>query len=187
MEKEKIILGKDVVLPVPEMMAVYKVEGSPIRYFLSEESVRKHLATHKQCENCGDIIEVRSYCNKCHEKRSHERYLTKPFKEWDGITPLCIHDSDTYFFDEESVQEYVEECKEEGTDVSKLRLVICSENNIPEVNEEYFCDMLPENYENGLLDWNKEFVEKLKEFNEYIKLQKPLSWSEGIYRTEYKP
>jgi len=44
---------------------------------------------------------------------------------------------------------------------------------------------MPENYD-SLSDFSKEFVQKLKEFNEYIATLKPLSWSEGIYRTEYK-
>jgi hypothetical protein len=45
-----------------------------------------------------------------------------PFKEWDGIAPLTLHD-DEYFWDEDGVLEY---CEMNGMKPEDLRLVILS-------------------------------------------------------------
>jgi len=180
MKTEKILLEKDVLVPIPEKMDVYKVEGIPTRYFLSENSVRKNLATHKTCEECGDTIKVRSFCRKCSEKKQNENYSKSKFLEWDGKTPLVIYNSDDYFFDEDSLIDYIEENETED-----LRLMICTSNYCPNIDEDYFSDEMPENYDT-LSDFDKVLVEKLKEINKYISSLKPMSWSQGRFRTEYK-
>jgi len=68
----------------------------------------------------------------------------------------------------------------------ELSLVICSPNYFGEIDESYWEDIIPENWD-SIEDGNKAVAAKLKEFNEFLKTQPPFSWSEGIYRTEYKP
>ena len=178
---EKIILEKDVVLPNKETIEVYNLGTvqQPI-YIVHESRVRKELSTHNVCESCGNNISKHSYCRPCYESKNSERYLKKEFKEWDGKTPLVIYNSDEYFFDADSVLDYIEENEEED-----LQLMICEPNYCPELSEEYFTEeYLPENYD-VLGDFDKGLVQKVKELNEYIRTLKPMSWSEGRYRTEF--
>lgn len=178
---EKIILEKDVILPNKETIEVYNLGTvkNP-RYVVTENTVRKELSTHKVCESCGNNISKHSYCYPCYESKNKDNYFKKEFKEWDGKTPLVIYNSDEYFFDGDSVLDYIEENEEED-----LQLMICEPNYCPELSEEYFTEeFLPENY-NDLGDFDKGLVQKVKELNEYIRTLKPMSWSQGRYRTEF--
>lgn len=181
-KQEVILLEKDVVLPSKETIEVYNIGTAEIPiYIVTEHTVRRELSTHKICEGCGEVLEKRTYCQTCSSKKSAENYFKKTFKEWDGETPLVIYNDDTYFFDEESLQDYIEENGDEN-----LELVICEPNYCPELTEEYFSEeYLPENYD-GLDDFDKGLVQKIKELNEYIKTLGPMSWSGGRFRTEYK-
>lgn len=179
--EEKIILEADVVLPLKQTIEVYVLGTKEFpRYIVTEKTVRKELSTHKTCE-CGNVYEKNSYCDPCATKRSNESYYKKKYKVWDGATPLCNWRDDKYFFDIESIEEYLEENELEPSD---LQLMICEENNISNIDESYWEDIMPENWD-SMADGNKEFVEKLKEFNEFINKQPPFSWREGDYRTIY--
>ena len=182
MKKEiKIILENDVVLPPKETIEVYNIgtKEHP-RYIVTEHTVRKELSTHKTCE-CGNVYEKNSYCDPCATKRSNDAYLNKPFKTWDGVEPVCTWHGDNYFFDVESIEEYLEE---NDLDPQDLKLMICEENNISNIDESYWEDIMPDNFD-SMEDGNKEFSEKLKEFNDFISKQPPFSWREGNYRTIY--
>lgn len=182
MDTEKIILEKDVVLPNKEIIEVFNL-GTKInpRYILSEKTVRSEMATHKECDKCGDIIRKKSFCNSCRDKIEKEKYLKKPFIKWDGETPVCINNSDQYFWSSDEIDDYLEENEIKS---SELELVICAPNHIRSIDEDYWSDEMPEEYD-SLSDFSKEFSEKLKEFNDYISTLKPLSWSQGVFRTEY--
>ena len=182
METKTPILAKDVVLPQKETIEVFNLgtKEAP-RYIVTENTVRRELSTHEECSSCGNIIEKNRYCDFCQSKKESESYFKKPFREWDGETPVCIHNSDQYFWGSDEIDDYLEENE---IDVSELKLVICTPNHVSQVDEDYWADEMPENYD-SLSDFNKEFVQKLKEFNDYISTLKPLSWSQGIYRTEY--
>ena len=181
--EEKIILEKDVVLPEKETIEVYNIgtKESP-NYVLSEISARNQLITHYCCLECGSIVKKGYSCNKCAEKRMDDKYSKAPFKEWDGETPLCIFNDDTYFFSEDEIEDYLEENEIEA---DELQLMICSPNHVHEIDADYWYDDMPECYD-SLEQFSKEFVEKLVEFNKYISTLPPLSWSQGIYKTAYK-
>ncbi len=179
--KEKIILEKDVVLPQKTTIEVFEMPAGYPKYIVTEETARQHLATHKKCE-LGHIYPKNSYCARCAGKRSNENYLKKEFQEWDGETPLVIYNDDTYFWNQESIEEYIEENELES---DELQLVICRPNHLHEICEDYWEDGWPENLD-SIADFDKVLDEKLKDINAYIKTLKPVSWSEGKYRTEYK-
>lgn len=182
MKLEKpILLEKDVVLPAKETIEVYNIGTvEKPRYIVTEHTVRRELSTHKQCEKCGSVFENNSYCDSCSSKSENESYWKKPFKEWDGKTPLVIYNSDQYFFDAEDVEFYIEENK---IDPKELNLMICYPNNCIQIGEEYFTDEMPENFD-CLSDFDKGLVSKINDLNFYISTLKPMSWSEGNYRTE---
>lgn len=180
MKQEKIILESDVILPEKESIEVYNIgtKEKP-HYILLEARARKELSTHIKCE-CGNTYEKKSYCSPCADKRSRENYFKKPFMEWDGEVPVCY--DDTFFFDIDSIEEYLEENELEPED---LRLVICKPNHFWEISEDYWSDIFPENWD-SIADGNKKFSEKLEEFNKFIREQPAFSWGESHYRTEYR-
>src|SRR6187402_1772068 len=137
MGKEKIILEKDVVLPPKETIEVYNLGTDKVpQYIVTEKTAIYKLTTHIECD-CGNVYARNSYCSFCASKREKESYFKKPFKEWDGETAICIHNDDTYFWDEESIVDYIEENELESED---LRLVICEPNHLHEIDIEYFCE-----------------------------------------------
>ena len=182
MTTEKIILEKDVILPEKETIEVFNIgtKEKP-RYIVTKHTVRRELATHKTCEGCNGPIIKNSFCRPCAEKKGKDRYFKLEFKEWNYEDIVYDRNSDTFFRDENEIEDYLAENED-----AELRLVICSENMCPTLNEEYFTeDNMPENFEE-LADFDKGLVQKIAELNEYISTLKPMSWSEGIFRTEYK-
>ena len=180
--KKEIILEKDVKLPIKQIIEVYNLgtESNP-SYVLTEKTARYRLSTHKNCENCGSVMSKTSYCQSCYSKKQSEKYIQKPFKEWDGETPLVIYNSDIYFFDEEDIQNYLEE-KDDDDD---LELMICEPIYVSQIDETYFLENLSENIKT-LDDFDKDLAEKIKKLNEYIKTLKPIGWLEGKFKTQYK-
>lgn len=65
-------------------------------------SDNEHLArwdgcTHLACD-CGAAMEKGyTICRSCRDKNRREVCETMPFKEWDGTTPLTLHDADEFF------------------------------------------------------------------------------------------
>lgn len=175
--ENKIILAEDVEVE-KVTVEMYKVKGDNTKYS-TEDSARYAGSTHKLCK-CGNTTDKYYInCSVCRGKNETERYDKLEYKEWDTTTPLCIYGSDTYFFDIDSIYEYAEENEEE---VSELKLVICQPNYLHEISEDYWQDIFPENWDE-IADGNKEFSQKLKEFNEIIRQQPPFSWGEGNYKT----
>lgn len=173
--------AKEMILPTDEG-TILKVETVPVYYsrhgkpFLTEQSARNDGATHNFCK-CGQPkTKSNIYCEAC-EPKEEDRYLKKPFKEWDSETPLVIYGDDQYFFDEDSILEYCDENEIEKT--TDLRLCICEPNHFTEIEPDYWSDIWPENAD----ELPKEVDEALKKFNAVLNKAKPFSWSEGAYRT----
>lgn len=178
---EKNILESDVVLPIKETIEVYNIGTKELpRYIVTEHTVRRELSTHKTCE-CGNIYKKNSYCEPCASKRFQEGYQNKPYKYWDLETPLCLYSDDKYFFDIDDIETYLEDNNLQPEDID---LMICEGNFLSNIEEDYWEDIMPENWD-SMSDGNKEFAEKLKEFNEFISKQPAFSWSEGKYKTKY--
>jgi hypothetical protein len=148
-----------------------------------ERMARWSGATHLVC-SCGEVHEKGwTCCQKCRDKKDGERFLAKPFKEWDGETPLTIWGDDTFFFDEDSIVCYLEDNDLEAED---LQLVICEPNCATEIDYDRWSDDLPEDRE--LDDIAPELAKKVDELNAFIREHRPiLSWGMGKYRTVYKP
>ena len=147
------------------------------RYWGNDEHMARWSGcTHREC-SCGNIYEKAWIkCPKCIEKDKKEKYDSYEEIDWDGETPLYSHKCDEYFFDEESLFEYVDEYQDECDYLSfkDMQLVICKPNYLREIDSEYFCDDLPED---GELD--NEMLEAIDKLNEIIKKQPPVSWRPG--------
>lgn len=95
-------------------------------YGSNEHSARYDGCTHTKCTDCGAVVtKGRTRCESCFTKKSIERYRALERTEWDGITPVYSEAIDEFFFDGDSLAEYIEE-----NDASDLRLVLCKEKNI---------------------------------------------------------
>lgn len=183
MSKENIILEDEAEKLIEQVtLDVWKVNEQ--KYFVKKDKAIEFVTTHKKCE-CGDLMEkYRSKCHKCQSEewsnQSHERYLRKPIKEWDGKTFLTIYNTDVFFEDESEIQDYL---SENDLKIEDLELCICEPNHLPTIDYDEMCvDIMPENIDD-LSRLCPEVLNKINELNEFIKNHKPISWTEGIYRT----
>jgi len=181
-EEDKIILYDS-----PEAATyVTNIEGwvSANRHFygkgeFGERSARQDGCTHKKCE-CGNLFKKEwayTVCEKCVSKKAYERFLKLEYKEWDGVEYVCEFDGDEFFWDLESLQEYM--CENE---LDEIDLYICSPIHYNTIDLETVADEAHEDWEPSI-----ELEQKIKEFNDFIRTLKPHSWS-GIskIRTSYK-
>jgi len=110
-------------------------------------------------------------CSECRAAKSRTSFLAKEPIDWDGKTPLTIHDSDEYFFDEESLIDYL---YDNLLNVNEVLLELCE----PQYGQP-FClvshleDALPTE-DDFYLDDEGKAVEKA--VNDWIEKQGALSW-----------
>jgi hypothetical protein len=144
----------------------------------------EHLArwdgcTHLICDCGAEMDRTYTICRACRNKKRLAQYQAMPFKEWDGETPLTLNDDDRYFWSEDDLLEY---CEEENIQPEDLRLVICEPNYAWQIDDDYYCDILPEDH--TLADAYPDLADAIEKVNEMIrKKEKPLSWGAGKYRT----
>lgn len=145
----------------------------------NEDMARYDGATHRQCKENPDhpIHSVRGYCPICHQERRDAAFLRMPVKPWAG-EPLVIFDDDRYFFDEDSLVDYI---VDEEINLDDLRLCICEPNMPREIDpSDLFCDDLPEDGEIR----DGDLLAAFDLLNEMIRKSEPLSWSEGKYAAQ---
>lgn len=152
--------------------------GYPKRYYGEDEHMARWAGcTHLKCE-CGEIM-GKSYtrCEKCRHKLDVERYNALKFKEWDYVEPVCTWGGDTYFFDIETLEEFMLENEQWEID-----LIICDPVHYRHIDSE---DVVKgESHE----DWEPpaELEKKIEKFNDYLRTLPPHSWMPGKIRTSYK-
>lgn len=145
---------------------------------LGERLARQDGYTHKKCE-CGNIFEkkwVYSVCEDCRRKGDYERFLNLPYKEWDGVEFVREYDGDKFFWDLESLQEYMYE-----NDLDEIDLYICSPVHYNLIDTETVADGSHEDWEPCIA-----LEQKIKEFNDFLKTLSPHSWTHSKIRTSYK-
>lgn len=144
------------------------------RYWGNDEHMaRWSSATHKNCDNCGELMETSSYCKPCSEKKTQAKFEAMEKVVWDKETPLCIHDSEVYFWDVDGLYDYLgdNECE-----LASLQLVIAEPYPIHELEPEYFTEDLHEDAE--LPDHIEKMIENL---NKAIKDLGPQAWIPSKY------
>lgn len=110
----------------------------------SEHMARWSSCTHVVCA-CGAEVEKHWLaCRACRDKQSEERWQRLPLVEWDGKTPLCVHDGDRFFFDADDLYDW---CDANSLRPSEMRLVLCEPRHFSQVSVDHWADELPEDGE----------------------------------------
>lgn len=151
--------------------------GYPSHYYGNDEHMARWAGcTHKRCE-CGNIHK-KSYtcCEECQRKNQTERHMKLKFKEWDHNEPVTEAFGDRYFFDLESLEEYMAE-----NEIEEIDLLICEPVNYRHFE---FDDIASEAHE----DWEPpaKLEEMVKELNKFIDTLPAHSWEPGKIRTTHK-
>lgn len=146
-------------------------------HFWSEEaSARYSSHTHFLCD-CGQMAEkFYSACDKCIEAKRKENYFKMPIAEWKDGDYAVLLNSDSYF---PNKADFIDWCAVRNLDPKSQMLVLCDEIHLSPLDAETWADELPEDGE--LPD---KVEQALTVFNEVIKRQGPVSYTEGKYRIE---
>jgi len=175
----KMTKDEKMVLYTSDQSATYRtgLEGWVSRhgnFFGKDEHLaRYHGSTHKNCDECGELIDKMGYCSPCRDKRLDQRYLEMECRQWDGNAALYSDTNDKYFFDIESVHDYVEEI--EGS-MEGLHLIICDPISLSTITSDVWCDELPQDG-----DLPHEVCVAIDKLNAVIMEQRPVSWYPSKY------
>jgi len=91
---------------------------------------------------------------------------------WDKVKPLTLFRGDEYFWNMEDLLSF---CEDHETTPDKLQLLICEPNYAREIDNDFYCDDLPE--DQSLDDVCSELAELIEDVNKYIRNKRPiLSW-----------
>lgn len=145
-----------------------------------ENMARYEGSTHKLCD-CGGVMK-KGYtkCEACQARAHLGAYFKMPEVPFDKAGfPVYDDVSEEYFFDEDSIEEYLEEHDKKPED---LKLYICDANNPSEIDTEFWDDILPEDG-----DIPSAVQIALDALNKTLRESKPWSWSPGNKRTTYQP
>lgn len=167
-----------VMMDSPEAATEQTVTGWVSRdgfFFGKDERTARYAgATHRACEECGKAIEKNwIVCPLCREKKMSEKFTKLDRRKWDGVTPLAIWDTDTYFFSLEDVEQY---CEENEVEMLNLCLVFCDPIKPREVDAgDLFHDELPEDGEVQ----DSDIIAAVDALNKAIRKAQPFSWYPG--------
>ncbi|MNF48758.1 hypothetical protein D3C76_703210 [compost metagenome] len=175
MPEEKVVMYES--LDAASIQTVTGWVGADGRFWGNDEHMARYCgATHRRCEKNPDhpIYEVRSWCEQCHSDSRAKAFAAMPTKDWEG-EPLVDFDGDNYFFDSDSLRDYI---LDGDVNLSDLRLCICEPNMPREIDpSDVFCDDLPEDGEIR----DEQLVAAFDLLNEMIRKSEPLSWSQGKF------
>ena len=138
-----------------------------------ERMARFDGSTHKICDKnpAPGVVEQRSWCEACRAERMTAKWEAMPRREYDG-EPVCVFDSDTYFFAPEEIADWL---LDNDIKLEDARLVFCKPKHPEQIDpNEHYQDDLPEDGEVSAA-----LAEAFDALNKIIEAQPPLSWWEG--------
>nr|WP_279153334.1 hypothetical protein [Pseudomonas mosselii] len=181
MREEKVVMYES-----PEAASIQTVTGwvDPSgRFWGKDEHMARYCgSTHRHCAKNPDhpIHDTRGWCRACQAEGDAARFAAMPKRVWDG-EPITDYDGDRYFFDEESLIDWIVEYE---IDLADLKLVFCTPNYPREIDpSDHFCDDLPEDGEVN----DDQLLAAFELLNEMIRKSPPLSWSPGNEAVELPP
>ena len=155
-----------------------KISSNPkIAAEFAELWARQRGATHNKCSTCEAAIEKGNYCGPCHEQKQIDRYNALEECYWDGENYLYSEAVDK-FFDLDELSDYLDD---EQCSIESLRLVICSQVYLSQIEDDYWQDELP-----GDGEAPEVVLDALKKLNEVIAAQPPIGWHPGKLRADVK-
>ena len=129
--------------------------------YTNEHVARYEGCTHRKCEYCGEPCLKRwSACESCRAKRKKEAFMALPVVEWNGKDPICLYNSDKYFFGHDDLEDY---CEQEEIDKKDLMLVLCEPVELRTLDYDFFEDCLADEQE-----LPEEIQKAIDEFNAKI-------------------
>lgn len=142
------------------------------RISLDENAARYDGCTHKPCGKCGEPTRKPwTICDKCMAIAAVERYNAKEKKVWDG-TGFVFSEAREQFYDENDLADL----EADGECLAELMLVICDPVFGQPIEDDYFCDVLPEDGEVP-----DDIMDAVEVFNKAMEAYGPLSWYPGPY------
>jgi hypothetical protein len=182
------MIEEKIVLYDSDEAATYKTGivgwvASTGQYWAKDEHMARWSGcTHMKCE-CGKIFpKGRLHCDSCQAKLDTEKYYALPLIDWDETTPVCEWHDDRYFWDKESVLEYMYDLLEDAKKHNcepEFQLVICEPQYLHRLDSDNWVDDLAEDGE--LPD---AVMEAIDVFNEILKNQGPSCWYAGKHRID---
>lgn len=177
-------MEKPIIMYDSPEAAVYRTNltgwvASDGRYYGENEHLARWAgSTHQKCE-CGNIFSKgRTRCSSCDARIDTEKYYALPVVEWDGATPVCTWRDDKFFFDEDSVLDWMADLKHDANEGDvEVQLVLCTPGRLGYVSEDNWADDLPDDGE-----LPNEVAKKVDELNEAIKNTPVVSWWAGTTR-----
>jgi hypothetical protein len=154
------------------------------RFYGKDENIARYAGcTHRTCP-CGKIYSkghVR--CDSCQSKLDSDKYYALPVEDWDGSEPVCVYNDDTYFFDEDSLLDWMADLKADlgENEEAEVQIVKCARGKLHTIDYDNWCDDLPEDGE--LPD---EVCTKIEELNEAIRNAPTVCWYPGKIRINLK-
>jgi len=178
-------MTKEIILDTDEDIVEYRINiegwvGRDGRFYGKDKNLAIYAnSTHKKCEKGHIYGKSWLKCQECQEAERPSKYLQLQYKEWDKITPLNLYMTDKYFFNIDDIEEY---SNEEEVNMEDLELVVCVPNHLWRIEDNVWEDILPEDMDLKEIT-SAEFRNKLKELNNIIDKEPPISWNGGKYRT----
>ncbi len=138
----------------------------------SAEHVANYCCAEKAiCDDCGQEFKKDHWCKTCHQKKQRAKYDKFKVVEWDGKAPLATWDDDKFFFDVDSLHDYIDEC---DCSIDDLMLVMCTPDMGPTVDADIFTDHMPEDWDEPK-GWD-EIREAMANLNKVIHSHGPHCW-----------
>lgn len=160
-----------------------KIDGKTINLTQVPQGDIKNYITHDNCITCGEEFKKPfTYCTRCQScvnKHNNQIFNNYELVEWNGETPLCVFDDDTYFFSSDDIIQY---CEDHECLPSQLQLVTCTTSNLSEIDFDHWMDEVDEDWEPS-----PQLVMKLNELNEFLSKESSNTWFASNKRVDVSP
>ena len=132
--------------------------------------------THRRCDSCGSVVDRNSlFCAACSDKAEAHRYADLPRKKWDGSSPAYSGVTQEFY---SSFEDAADALDSDHDSLESLRLQTCKPVYGSEIDEDFFCDELPDG------DAPEAIERAIYAFNAAVRAAGPLSWEPDDYAVD---
>lgn len=191
-EGNKLIADTGIILKDSPQAAEYRtnisgwVSAKGHFYGKDEELARYDGSTHKKCETCENVyVKEWNYaiCQSCLDSKRFSDYLKREEIPYSSDMVVVIRDSDTYFFSEEDLIDYLVDNENE---FGHIYLDVCDPQYLSAIDpHSQWEDVIPIDTDFGSIA-SDELISALLHLNKIISNHNPVSWYPGKKRTTYE-